>query len=84
MFSGIFWTSDKCEFGSVKLVGVSDIACHRSDIIRFSVQYVLLTGEDFVKPTDMEGRNAVLALNIYICRYFITNNAFAMHYSINR
>ena len=44
-----------------------DTACHRSDTICFSVQYVLLTDEDFVKTTDMVCVvNVVLALAIYL------------------
>ena len=41
----------------------------------FSVQYVLLTDEDFVKTTDMVCVvNVVLALAIYLVILFITNN----------
>ena len=41
----------------------------------FSVQYVLLTDEDFVKTTDMVCEvNVVLALAIYLAILFITNN----------
>lgn len=41
----------------------------------FSVQYVLLTDEDFVKTTDMVCVvNMVLALAIYLVILFITNN----------
>ena len=41
----------------------------------FSVQYVLLTDEDFVKITDMVCVvNVVLALAIYLVILFITNN----------